>query len=371
MNTAPKDIRQHMSTTGKTAKHYAQLAALGFMAAALTACAIPRDVPTQALGKSPTLDRFADLQSRLDKLGGGASAYAAPGESGDAAALTQNKYAWAKAQCWVRNAYSEQHENDARGFSAAALDEAQKITQSLEGKSAAYTDTALINHTERVRPDLWQRAESLKQQPGYACAAATVGCLEVQLSRSGHELADTGWRHANSYLAIAEDMAKRATSQADACKPPPPKPSIVPLPAPAAPVALPPVKTLEKITLNASALFRFDRRTQADLLPQGKAELDQLAARIQQVYASVDAIDLVGYTDRLGSDAYNQTLSQDRANTVKAYLQTKGVTATMSAQGRGESNPLVQCEGNAPTAKLTACLQPNRRVEVMITGIKK
>jgi OmpA-OmpF porin, OOP family len=123
--------------------------------------------------------------------------------------------------------------------------------------------------------------------------------------------------------------------------------------------------------LSAGALFKFDKRNQADLLPQGKAEMDDMARRIKTVYASVESIQLVGYTDRLGSDSYNQKLSEDRANTVKAYLQGQGVSASMTASGRGKADPVVQCEGNKPTPQLTQCLQPNRRVEITITGIKR
>jgi OOP family OmpA-OmpF porin len=123
--------------------------------------------------------------------------------------------------------------------------------------------------------------------------------------------------------------------------------------------------------LNASALFRFDRSSEADLLAEGRAELDALAERIATVYASVERIDLVGHTDRLGPEAYNQRLSEARANTVKAYLQARGVSAAIHASGRGEAEPKVQCEGERANAALTACLQPNRRVEVTITGTQR
>jgi OmpA-OmpF porin, OOP family len=356
------------------------------LALTLTACAIPRDVPTETTaGKSAQLERFAGLQTRLDKLASADPARYAPiadtdrirpglvADINDTIKLSsaEQKYDWAKAQCWVRNAYSERHERDAAGFANAALTEAEKIITGLEAGNNTYKDTALINHKERVRPYLWARAQAVKKSSGFACAAHTVGCLEVQLSRSGHELAETGWRHANSYLAIAEDMVARAEAQAKDCVPPAPPP---PAPAPAAP---PPPKpaaatpSVEKVTLNAGALFKFDKRSQADLLPQGKAEMDQLAERIKQVYVSVERIDLVGYTDRLGSNAYNAKLSLDRAETVKTYLQSKGVTAAMTTRGAGQAEPVVQCEGTQPTAKLTQCLQPNRRVEISIVGVKK
>jgi OmpA-OmpF porin, OOP family len=344
-----------------------RLAALALIGT-LSACAIPRDVPSESSGKGSVLDQFADLQSRLNKLN--STGQYAVGTAADAPAVTGEKYAWAKAQCWLRNGYSERHENDAGGFATQSLTEAQKIIENLEAGKPTGQSTALVNHSERLRNDLWQSAESLKQHKGYACVAPVVACLEVQLSRAGHEQAAIGWRHANPYLAIAEDMAAKAHTQADACK-------IVPVVAPAVvspPVPVPQVavtKAVEKFSLSAGALFKFDKRNQADLLPQGKAEMDDMARRIKTVYVSVESIQLVGYTDRLGSDSYNQKLSEDRANTVKAYLPSQGVNGAMSASGLGKANPVVQCEGKQATPQLTQCLQSNRRVEITVTGIKR
>jgi OmpA-OmpF porin, OOP family len=350
--------------------------------AALTACAIPRDVPPSAEGLSAPLAAYGDLQSRLNKLNT-ASRLSTPAAT-DAALQTVAKYQWASAQCWVRHAYSERHENDAAGFAAAALSEADKLIKGLEGGNAGSTGTTgtladatpLINHTAPVRPDLWQRAQALKKHPGFACAAATTGCLEVQLSRAGHELSETGWRHANPYVAIAEDMAAQAEQQAAGCAVTKRVATVLPDPAPPTtpptpPTPPPPARTVEKKVLNASALFAFDRRGAADMLPAGKAELDALALRLKDVYATVDTIEVTGYTDRLGSVAYNRKLSEDRAATVKAYLQAKGVTAPITAAGRGPAAPLVQCPGSRPTPQLTACLQPNRRVEIAVTGVKR
>ncbi|MFV0284648.1 MAG: OmpA family protein, partial [Castellaniella sp.] len=85
-----------------------------------------------------------------------------------------------------------------------------------------------------------------------------------------------------------------------------------------------------------------------------------------------DAIELEGHTDRLGSESYNQRLSQARAETVQRYLRSRGVQAPMTAVGRGESQPVTTgCQGNRASQQLIACLQPDRRVVVRITGVKK
>jgi OmpA-OmpF porin, OOP family len=388
--------RQRAGEGGMTMTHHTPTPAPGrslallLIGSALLAAGcshIPRDIPASAEGLKPeaTVQRAADLQARLNALRAKDPARFGPIEDADLQeqgkliaiqdpirrGSASEKYDWSKAQCWVRNAYSERAERDARGFPAGALDEAEKIVKGMESGGNTYKGTALINHTERVRPDLWARAEKLKTAPGYVCAAHTVGCLEVQLSRSGHELTETGWRHANSYIAIAEDMTARAEAQAAACPAepvvaaaPPPAPVVAPPPPP------PPAATVERVSLAADALFRFDRSGPQDLLPKGRAQLDELAAKLAAGYARIDRISLIGHTDRLGSDAYNDKLSLARANTVRAYLQGKGVTAPMTTAGRGKREQVEACKGVTPRAKLIDCLQPNRRVEVLIEGVR-
>jgi len=129
-------------------------------------------------------------------------------------------------------------------------------------------------------------------------------------------------------------------------------------PAAASPVA--PRRT----TLGADGLFRFDGSSLADLMPEGRRKLDVLAADIK----ATDAVKVIGHTDRLGSQAYNNALSLARANTVRSYLAQAGVPAQrIQVEGRGESEPKVQC-AQARRADLIACLAPNRRVEIEVSG---
>lgn len=129
---------------------------------------------------------------------------------------------------------------------------------------------------------------------------------------------------------------------------------------------------VEKINLSADALFKFDKSTIDEMLPEGKATLDNLIKQITEGYVSVDNIVLVGHTDRLGSETYNYDLGLKRAQTVKSYLEQNGVTAPISASSAGETQPITTgCVGTKSTTELKACLQPDRRVTVEITGIKK
>jgi OmpA-OmpF porin, OOP family len=123
----------------------------------------------------------------------------------------------------------------------------------------------------------------------------------------------------------------------------------------------PPPPRVER--LSADALFPFDRGSVSDIRPQGIADIAQIAARLRaQPFGHVE---VHGYTDRLGSDAYNMDLSQRRADAVKEVLIQQGVPPQkIRAQGYGPQDPIVQCSGPYGDA-LIRCLQPNRRVEIV------
>lgn len=127
-------------------------------------------------------------------------------------------------------------------------------------------------------------------------------------------------------------------------------------PAPAEP-AMQIVKK-EKV-LDATELFDFDSAT---LSAGGMAELDELVKATGG--GTVATVTVTGHTDRIGSDDYNMKLSQRRANAVADYMISKGVPAgSITAIGKGESEPVVQCDDPNWEA-LVACLGPNRRVVV-------
>lgn len=121
---------------------------------------------------------------------------------------------------------------------------------------------------------------------------------------------------------------------------------------------------------SADSLFTFDQST---LKPEGRAALDRFAKELNGTRFEV--INVEGHTDRLGSEPYNQALSQRRAKAVADYLVARGgIDATkISVVGKGESAPVTKpqdCKGSKPTASLIACLQPDRRVEVEVTGTR-
>lgn len=105
----------------------------------------------------------------------------------------------------------------------------------------------------------------------------------------------------------------------------------------------------------------------ATLTAAGLSEIRGLANQLNQVPA-IDDIMVSGHTDRIGSQDYNQRLSQQRAESVRRALINDGVPAAkIQARGYGESSPLVYCE-QTNRADLIACLAPNRRVDIEVSG---
>jgi len=154
----------------------------------------------------------------------------------------------------------------------------------------------------------------------------------------------------------------------DVCEPKA-APAPMAAPAPAAAPAAGPKPMGAKVTLAADALFDFNKAT---LRPAGKSKLDDVAAKSQSLVLEV--VIAVGHADRIGGAAYNQKLSEKRAAAVKDYLVSKGIPANrIYTEGKGEKQPVTkpgQCKG-AKSAKVIACLQPDRRVDIEIIGTSK
>ncbi|MDP2094544.1 MAG: OmpA family protein [Hydrogenophaga sp.] len=154
--------------------------------------------------------------------------------------------------------------------------------------------------------------------------------------------------------------------------PPPPAPTPTPPVVQAPPPApvLPAVVEPRRVSLSAESLFGFDAHT---VKPEGRAALDQFARDLAGT--RYESIRVQGHTDRLGSQAYNQQLSEQRAAAVKNHLVITGQLdgSKISAVGKGETEPVTQpadCQGQQRTPALVACLQPDRRVEVEVTGTR-
>jgi OOP family OmpA-OmpF porin len=112
-----------------------------------------------------------------------------------------------------------------------------------------------------------------------------------------------------------------------------------------------------KITLQADTLYDFDKST---LKPEGKATLDKIAADLSKI--KLEVIIAVGNTDSVGTDAYNMALGQRRAQSVKAYLVSKGVDGSrIYTESKGKSNPVASNATAEGRAK-------NRRTDIEVVG---
>jgi len=150
---------------------------------------------------------------------------------------------------------------------------------------------------------------------------------------------------------------------------PPPKPAApaapAPAPAPAAPAApapapRAPASVRAAVVIQADALFDFDKSV---VRPDGKRSIDDALAKVQGT--DLEMVIATGHTDSVGTDAYNQKLSERRAQAVKDYLVSKGIPASkITTIGKGESQPVA-------TNKTAEGRQKNRRVDIEFKGVRK
>jgi outer membrane protein OmpA-like peptidoglycan-associated protein len=339
------------------------------LACMLTACSTaPKAVSTEPPLANMQAERISDerivaerqalesLQWRLKKLN----------DDG----VPAKNYTFAKAQCWLDTAKTQYHENDRTGYIEEAMEQSIALIRALETDKAtsAGAETPLIAKSDKLRDDLWARLSALRSRPGFECAAQTVACAEVRLVRAGHANQQTGWRQASPHIAMAEDATRQAEREEAGCV----KPSIVPVAeakkGEAASTAA--SNQSERFVLLSDTLFAFDKSDLAHMLPAGRARLQAVAQKLQS-YARIERLTVLGYTDRLGGDDYNLKLSQARAETVLAYLQSLGVKAEkVEAVGKGKSATVSAGCGEAlPRAAQIACLQPDRRVEIEASGV--
>ncbi len=187
----------------------------------------------------------------------------------------------------------------------------------------------------------------------------TQGNNAIVMTPTGLCWHDSDWTPARSVEPcdpVYRKVAAPAPRIVAAAPPPPPE---KPAPARVAP---------RKVNFSADTLFDFDKSV---LRPEGKAALDEFGRQLEG--AQYEVIFVTGHTDRFGSNEYNQRLSERRANAVKDYLVSRNMTAgRITADGKGETQPVTRagdCLG-ARSAKVIACLQPDRRVHVEVTGAK-
>lgn len=206
----------------------------------------------------------------------------------------------------------------------------------------------LINDTFGLQADLrhqWSRA-SIKVSDGAATSSDTDTIGNTLLSLGG--IFRFGAPAVMPVAAVAPEPAPVAPTPVAAAEP---------APAPAC------VPEYETITIEASKLFAFDEAKLKDTSVLDNEVVPKM--KENKIFATVK---VTGHTDKLGSEAYNQKLSEKRANQVRDYLISQGVEADrLIAVGKGELVPVVDCDGVKGRKALIECLAPNRRVEIEAT----
>ncbi|MFL9866754.1 OmpA family protein [Paraburkholderia fungorum] len=277
---------------------------------------------------------LASLQQRLDKL---------PGD--------RNSYFHAKAQCWID---AGRQGNDHWGFVEEAIGQAAMITIGLEKDTPLSAANPALRTVSTVRPDLWKIVNAIKADPATAqCPEAQqpLACAEVELMQAGHDAWARKFSAAEKRLPEAQDNLRKSAETALQCKQ-----------AQQTPTPVHVTQAPQKITLRADSLFHFNGSNEAAILPSGKQRLDAVVMGLKKI-PTMRELKITGYADRLGSDTYNQSLSLQRAQTVRQYLSKHGVTLPITAQGRGSANPVANCQ-QKKRDELVQCLAPNRRVEI-------
>lgn len=227
-----------------------------------------------------------------------------------------------------------------------------KVNESFSGTAVR---TGLVNASERA----WHE----KYGVGVRYAVNEVLSLQAEIEHYGLEDTRMLQNELETFTVgiVYRFGAPRAAAPAPAPVAAAPAPAPTPAPAPRLPIEL---------TLNAATLFDFDR---TEIKQEGREALDALVADMRTL--DYELVLVTGHTDRIGSREYNLDLSQRRADAVKNYLVSAGIPeARITSRGVNGDEPVTRpedCRNTGSAAAQIACLQPDRRVVILVTGSRE
>ena len=203
----------------------------------------------------------------------------------------------------------------------------------------------ILSGCSAMRERRWSYCALAGGLAGAAVGAGTAGGLvnAYEKNRSDEHTGAAAGGGAVVGAAIGALLGHIICDPTEEAPPPPPPPSPPP-PAPAP----------KHIELSADAYFDFDKAT---LKPAGKERIDTEVVRPMTEHPELRAL-VEGHTDSIGSNAYNQRLSERRANAVADYMESKGIaTSRITTKGWGKSKPVADNRTKEGRAR-------NRRVEI-------
>jgi OmpA-OmpF porin, OOP family len=210
-------------------------------------------------------------------------------------------YFYVKAQAWLDLARDAYFQSDRSGVVNQSIAEADTLARRIESRDFDIpTETTAILTTERLRDDLWKKAEQFKTHSDFACAQATTARLEVQLIAAGHANREMGWRSAKPYMQAAERLAAEAQEQMVICS-----------------ALVPPIAAWRQQSPDGAAVV------EAIQFPSASADIDDAnALRLEKI-----SHDLRAKRDLRADISHGESdkLGPARAEAVRDYLADTGV----------------------------------------------
>ena len=219
------------------------------------------------------------------------------------------------------------------------------LRQSLEAEAAARAqrdkqEQEAIAAAQVRRQQADAEAAALRQQAENAAQQAQAANVAAQQAQAAAQSAQTQLEEAHRQVAQLDAEARRLRIQNELAR-------------------IATTRSEQRgliVTLNGGILFDTGKTA---LKPGAKSTLSKIAKQLQTDPSLKIAVE--GHTDSVGGTATNQTLSEKRANAVRDYLISAGISADhITADGKGEESPIA-------TNKTVAGRQQNRRVELVIT----
>ena len=119
-------------------------------------------------------------------------------------------------------------------------------------------------------------------------------------------------------------------------------------------------------------LFAYARSDRKGMRASGREALEQAMAHLKSDYSRIDRVHVIGHADPLGGKAANTRVALQRAQTVGQYIgSTLALSASVSTEGLGSLEPVVTHCSHADNAQARRCHQPNRRVVIEVTGVRR